>query len=361
MVNVGNIDDKTKFSVIESFLDLENLSVVNIEKIASKYGLTYDCVMAIINAYDYGESEAEIKTKYDYNYEYDNKRHAPSVLSVYYKNISKYNVLSADEEIALFYEYKINNDKKAYERLYCCNLRLVISIAKKYMGRGIELEDLIQSGNIGLDSAIKRFDISRGLKLSSYASWWIKQAISRYIADNSRTIRVPVHLSDLVYKFQQFQYKFFEDNNRFPSDDEVMVYLNIKETTLCNLKRASESSITSIDTPIADTDDCVFGDVIPDDFSLEEFVEPVFLKDDMQKALKCLDETEKYIILNRFGFVDGIGKTLEEIGNEMGITRERVRQIQNRALKRLRRNSTRLLMSYVGMDENGKVKVKKFY
>ena len=369
MANIGNVDDKIKSLVIESFFNLHNLSETDIEKIANKYKLTCDEVMEIVNTCDYSDSNAfddicdsdDNKYSNEDNYD-DSKEPLSDGMGRYLRSIAKYGTLSSDEEIKLFYLYKHDNDKKAFEKLYCCNLKLVVSIAKRYKNSGIELEDLIQSGNIGLSNAIERFDIDKGFKLSTYATWWIKQSISRYIADNSRTIRVPVYFHDLVYKLKQYEKKFFDVNGRYPSDEEIMDHLNITEDKLGQVKKAAQNTnLLSIDMPIGEDKDTTLGNFIPDDFSVSDVVDYSFLKDDVQQALKCLNKRERFVILNRFGFVDGREKTLEEVGNKLGVTRERVRQIESKALRKLRnKNNVRLLMSYTGIDEKEKVRTRKY-
>ncbi len=354
MENVNNIDESVKIFLIKDFSNLKKLSEQNIKKMAKKYGLTYEEVMTVIDTYVYSDLN---NITYD---DIDNLESSLNGLKMYFKAISKFDVLSADDEIKLFNLYNNNKDKNAFNKLYCCNLKLVVSIAKKYKDKGVELEDLIQSGNLGLIRAVEMFDYTRGFRFSSYAVKTIKSDILNCIAENSRVVRVPYGVNYLIYKIRQYEGEFLETNSRYPSDEEIMNHLNITRKRLEYIKQIDRNLDTvSINTPVGDTDDLTIEDCISDDFSLIDFIDSSFLTDDMKKTLECLERREKFVILNRFGFVDGREKTLEEVGNKLGIGKEMVRMIEINALKKLRKkNNAKLLMSYVGIDEKEKVRTR---
>ena len=346
--------NNTLISSVRKALNFSNLDddfFRQINAISRDYGVDVDDVLNAFNILTFDDKSTD-------SFDDDSM----DLIKNYLNNVSNFGLLSFEEECSLSFMYQNYHDKKAYDKLICCNLKLVVSIAKKYSGRGVDLEDLIQSGNIGLSNAIERFDIDKGFKLSTYATWWIKQSISRYIADNSRTIRVPVYFHDLVYKLKQYEKKFFDVNGRYPSDEEIMDHLNITEDKLGQVKKAAQNTnLLSIDMPIGEDKDTTLGNFIPDDFSVSDVVDYSFLKDDVQQALKCLNKRERFVILNRFGFVDGREKTLEEVGNKLGVTRERVRQIESKALRKLRnKNNVRLLINYTGIDEKEKVRTRKY-
>ena len=263
-------------------------------------------------------------------------------VKMYFYEIAKYPLLTFDEEQELFKKYKENNSNYARERLINCNLRLVINIARQFTNRlpqgKIPLLDLIQEGNIGLMKAVEKFDNTKGFKLSTYATWWIRQTISRYIAENSTSIRIPVHLVERVRKVSRTQEMFMNKNNREATIDEISELTGFPKHVVeeCQGILKNYGTAASLDEPVGEDEDSTLKDFLPSDGDIVESVELSLLKDDVKKVLETLTEKEADILSARFGLKDGIPKTLEEVGNERGITRERVRQIEAKALRKLR-------------------------
>lgn len=255
---------------------------------------------------------------------------------LYLKEIGQYQLLSSERELELA-KRKEAGDKFATEELINCNLRLVVSIAKRYVGRGLSFLDLIQEGNLGLMKGIHRYDYSKGFKVSTYVTWWIKQSITRAIADKSRTIRVPVHMVEMINKMARTKKTMTLDLGREPSDTEVADKLGISEDRLMEIYQYSVDS-GSLDTPLGDEGESSLGDFIADEnmISPEVSSERVLLKENMMVLLEILTDREKDVIIKRFGLESGEPKTLEEIGKEMNVTRERIRQIEAKALRKLK-------------------------
>ncbi len=255
---------------------------------------------------------------------------------LYLKEIGQYQLLSSERELELA-KRKEAGDKFATEELINCNLRLVVSIAKRYVGRGLSFLDLIQEGNLGLMKGIHRYDYSKGFKVSTYVTWWIKQSITRAIADKSRTIRVPVHMVEMINKMARTKKTMTLDLGREPSDTEVADKLGISEDRLMEIYQYSVDS-GSLDTPLGDEGESSLGDFIADEnmISPEVSSERVLLKENMMVLLEILTDREKDVIIKRFGLESGEPKTLEEIGKEMNVTIERIRQIEAKALRKLK-------------------------
>jgi RNA polymerase primary sigma factor len=255
---------------------------------------------------------------------------------LYLKEIGQYQLLSSERELELA-KRKEAGDKFATEELINCNLRLVVSIAKRYVGRGLSFLDLIQEGNLGLMKGIHRYDYSKGFKVSTYVTWWIKQSITRAIADKSRTIRVPVHMVEMINKMARTKKTMTLDLGREPSDTEVADKLGISEDRLMEIYQYSVDS-GSLDTPLGDEGESSLGDFIADEnmISPEVSSERVLLKENMMVLLEILTDREKDVIIKRFGLESGEPRTLEEIGKEMNVTRERIRQIEAKALRKLK-------------------------
>lgn len=258
---------------------------------------------------------------------------------MYLKEIGRINLLTNDEE----YEYALlaeQGDEHAKKMLAESNLRLVVSIAKRYVGRGMLFLDLIQEGNIGLMKAVDKFDPSKGYKFSTYATWWIRQAITRAIADQARTIRVPVHMVETINKLARVQRQLTQELNREPTEEEIAKKLNTTVDKVREVYKISQDPV-SLETPIGEEDDSHLGDFIKDErtMSPEEYATVELLKEELANVLLTLTEREEKVLRLRFGLDDGQCRTLEEVGQIFGVTRERIRQIEAKALRKLRHPS----------------------
>ncbi len=258
---------------------------------------------------------------------------------MYLKEIGRISLLSLEEETELS-ERIANDDEEAKNILAESNLRLVVSIAKRYVGRGMLFLDLIQEGNIGLMKAVEKFDANKGYKFSTYATWWIRQAITRAIADQARTIRVPVHMVETINKLSRFQRQLTLELNREPTDEELAKKMNIPVDKVREIIKIAQEPV-SLDTPIGEEDDSHLGDFVKDERSMspEEYTIHEMLKDEIGDVLLTLTEREEQVLRLRFGLDDGSCKTLEEVGQMFGVTRERIRQIEAKALRKLRHPS----------------------
>ena len=258
---------------------------------------------------------------------------------MYLKEIGRINLLTTDEE----FEYAgraVEGDEYAKKMLAESNLRLVVSIAKRYVGRGMLFLDLIQEGNIGLMKAVDKFDPTKGYKFSTYATWWIRQAITRAIADQARTIRVPVHMVETINKLARVQRQLTQELNREPTEEELAKKLNISIDKVREVYKISQDPV-SLETPIGEEDDSHLGDFVPDErtMSPEDYATAEMLKEELTDVLKTLTEREEKVLRLRFGLDDGQCRTLEEVGQIFGVTRERIRQIEAKALRKLRHPS----------------------
>lgn len=268
---------------------------------------------------------------------------------MYLKEIGQIKLLTMEEELALA-DRILAGEQEAKSRLAEANLRLVVSIAKRYVGRGMLFLDLIQEGNIGLMKAVEKFDVSKGYKFSTYATWWIRQAITRAIADQARTIRVPVHMVETINKLARIQRQLTLELNREPSEEELAKKMNISVDKIRDIYKISQEPV-SLETPIGEEDDSHLGDFIKDErnVSPEEYATNEMLKDEIAEVLLTLTEREEKVIRLRFGLEDGKSRTLEEVGQLFGVTRERIRQIEAKALRKLRHPSrSRKLKDYMG-------------
>lgn len=258
---------------------------------------------------------------------------------MYLKEIGKVSLLTADEERELAIRME-QGDEEAKKKLCESNLRLVVSIAKRYLNRGLSFLDLIQEGNLGLIKAVDKFDYTKGYKFSTYATWWIRQAITRSIADQARTIRIPVHMVETINKLIRISRQLLQEYGREPTSEEIAKEMGITVEKVREIKKISQDPV-SLETPIGEEEDSHLGDFIPDD----DVPAPVdaaaysMLKEQLMEVLDALSDREKKVLMLRFGLEDGRPRTLEEVGKEFNVTRERIRQIEAKALRKLRHPS----------------------
>ena len=260
-------------------------------------------------------------------------------VKIYLKEIGRVPLLSAEEEIELA-ERMAKGDKKAKKRLSEANLRLVVSIAKRYVGRGMQFLDLIQEGNLGLIKAVEKFDYTKGFKFSTYATWWIRQAITRAIADQARTIRIPVHMVETITKVKKVSSMLLHKNGHDATPEEIAAELDMEPERVREIMRIAQDPV-SLETPIGEEEDSHLGDFIPDDDAPApaDAASLILLKEQLGEVLSTLTEREEKVLRLRFGLEDGRSRTLEEVGKEFNVTRERIRQIEARALRKLRHPS----------------------
>ena len=258
---------------------------------------------------------------------------------MYLKEIGNVPLLTTEQEVELAKRVEAG-DEEAKKQLTEANLRLVVSIAKKYVGRGMQFLDLIQEGNMGLMKAVDKFDYTKGYKFSTYATWWIRQAITRGIADTGRTIRVPVHMVETINKTLRMTRTLLQELGREPTPEEVAERLNVSVSRVREVLKISRDPV-SLDTPIGEEDDSHLGDFIEDDSALSPADSAAFsmLRAELATALESLTDRERQVVKLRFGLEDGRARTLEEVGKEFNVTRERIRQIEAKALRKLRHPS----------------------
>lgn len=260
-------------------------------------------------------------------------------VKVYLKDIGRVPLLTPEEEIDLATRMS-QGDPYAKKRLSEANLRLVVSIAKRYVGRGMQFLDLIQEGNLGLIKAVEKFDHTKGFKFSTYATWWIRQAITRAIADQARTIRIPVHMVETINKVKKVSSTLLHQNGRDPTADEISAQLGMPVDKVREIMRVAQEPV-SLETPIGEEEDSHLGDFIPDDDAPApaEAASHTLLKEQLGEVLSTLTPREEKVLRLRFGLEDGRARTLEEVGKEFNVTRERIRQIEAKALRKLRHPS----------------------
>ncbi len=269
-------------------------------------------------------------------------------VKVYLKEIGRVPLLSSEEEVDLAIRIS-NGDVAAKQRLSEANLRLVVSIAKRYLGRGMQFLDLIQEGNLGLIKAVEKFDYTKGFKFSTYATWWIRQAITRAIADQARTIRIPVHMVETINKVKKVQSQLLHQNGHEPSPDEIAEEIDMPVDKVREIMRVAQEPV-SLETPIGEEEDSHLGDFIPDNDAPApaDAASHTMLREQLADVLSTLTPREAKVLKLRFGLEDGRSRTLEEVGKEFNVTRERIRQIEAKALRKLRHPSrSRKLKDYL--------------
>ena len=269
-------------------------------------------------------------------------------VKVYLKEIGRVPLLTSEEEVELAIRIS-DGDVQAKQRLSEANLRLVVSIAKRYLGRGMQFLDLIQEGNLGLIKAVEKFDYTKGFKFSTYATWWIRQAITRAIADQARTIRIPVHMVETINKVKKVQSQLLHQNGHEPSPDEIAEEIDMPVDKVREIMRVAQEPV-SLETPIGEEEDSHLGDFIPDNDAPApaDAASHTMLREQLSDVLSTLTPREEKVLRLRFGLEDGRSRTLEEVGKEFNVTRERIRQIEAKALRKLRHPSrSRKLKDYL--------------
>ncbi|MBC3516478.1 RNA polymerase sigma factor RpoD [Neobittarella massiliensis] len=287
------------------------------------------------------------ESKYSHKEIEEGKRYATAAdganiddpVKVYLKEIGRVQLLTSEEEIKLAKRMS-EGDPYARKRLSEANLRLVVSIAKRYVGRGMQFLDLIQEGNLGLIKAVEKFDHTKGFKFSTYATWWIRQAITRAIADQARTIRIPVHMVETINKVKKVSSQLLHQNGHEPTAEEIADVLDMPAEKVREIMRVAQEPV-SLETPIGEEEDSHLGDFIPDDDAPApaEAASHTLLREQLGEVLQTLTPREEKVLRLRFGLEDGRSRTLEEVGKEFNVTRERIRQIEAKALRKLRHPS----------------------
>ena len=287
------------------------------------------------------------ESKYSHKEIEEGKRYATAAdganiddpVKVYLKEIGRVQLLTSEEEIELAKRMS-EGDPYARKRLSEANLRLVVSIAKRYVGRGMQFLDLIQEGNLGLIKAVEKFDHTKGFKFSTYATWWIRQAITRAIADQARTIRIPVHMVETINKVKKVSSQLLHQNGHEPTAEEIADVLDLPAEKVREIMRVAQEPV-SLETPIGEEEDSHLGDFIPDDDAPApaEAASHTLLREQLGEVLQTLTPREEKVLRLRFGLEDGRSRTLEEVGKEFNVTRERIRQIEAKALRKLRHPS----------------------
>ncbi len=352
LINLGKEQGHLTYQEILDGLDVSDWEPEEIEKFYAKLddlGIEYDQEKAD-DLEDDGELDLDstVDDASDDKEDDDKDKNTISVpkgvsvddpVRMYLKEIGRIPLLTADEEVALAKRMDAG-DESAKRELAEANLRLVVSIAKRYVGRGMLFLDLIQEGNLGLMKAVEKFDYTKGFKFSTYATWWIRQAITRSIADQARTIRIPVHMVETINKLVRVQRQLVQDLGRDPLPEEIAEEMNIDVDRVREIQKIAQEPV-SLETPIGEEEDSHLGDFIPD----EEVMSPsdaatfTLLKEQLTEVLDTLTEREQKVLILRFGLDDGRARTLEEVGKEFDVTRERIRQIEAKALRKLRHPS----------------------
>lgn len=286
-----------------------------------------------------GNMDMEEETEKDLDLSLPEGINMDDPVRMYLKEIGKVPLLSADEEVGLAQKME-DGDLFSKQKLAEANLRLVVSIAKRYVGRGMLFLDLIQEGNLGLIKAVEKFDYRKGYKFSTYATWWIRQAITRAIADQARTIRIPVHMVETINKLIRISRQLLQELGREPAAEELAVEMQMPVEKVREIMKIAQEPV-SLETPIGEEEDSHLGDFIPDDdiLSPAEAAARTMLREQLESIMSTLTEREAKVLRLRFGLDDGRARTLEEVGREFNVTRERIRQIEAKALRKLRHPS----------------------
>ena len=319
----GSINSETLYDVLEKY----DATPMELEEV---YKTLDDAGIQIINEYE------RDKDLYDQLLKEVNM---DDPVKMYLKDIGKVPLLAADEEIELA-KKMLDGDEESKRKLSEANLRLVVSIAKRYMGRGMLFLDLIQEGNLGLMKAVEKFDYQKGFKFSTYATWWIRQAITRAIADQARTIRIPVHMVETINKQIRVSRTLLQEFGREPTPEEIAKYMGISEDKVREIQKIAQDPV-SLETPIGEEEDSHLGDFLEDETSTapSDMVAFTLLKEQLIGVLDTLTPREEKVLRLRYGIDDGKPRTLEEVGKEFNVTRERIRQIEAKALRKLRHPS----------------------
>ena len=333
---LSEIFEKYEQDKIINIKDVEFIDSLNIKEIVKEVLKKY------LEISDYAIIDENIKIEEMDNLlmEFEKKSIVTDSVTQYLREIGKIPLLTKEEEQELFVEYKYNNNKNAYKKLCESNLRLVVSIAKRYVGRGLDLLDLVQEGNLGLIKAIEKFDPKRKLKLSTYATWWIKQAITRGIADKGRVVRLPVHMQESIYKVKKAKENYnFHNDGKNPTVSELSAITDLSEDIVRKCLK-HENDILSLNSPVGELEHGEQSElidfIVDDENTIEQVSDNNMLKIAIKEVLEDFDPRLAQVIIMRFG-LDGKGeRTLAEVGEEFNLTRERIRQIENKALKKLR-------------------------
>lgn len=319
------------FEGIDYDLEISERIYDELEKLGIK--VTSDDIPELENIMDVLETQPEVIPNLPDSVSIDDP------VRMYLKEMGKISLLTADQEVEIATRIA-NGDESAREKLAEANLRLVVSIAKRYVGRGMLFLDLIQEGNLGLIKAVEKFDYTKGYKFSTYATWWIRQAITRAIADQARTIRIPVHMVETINKLSRVKRQLLQELGRDPQPDEIAVEMGVSPEKVREIMKIAQDPV-SLETPIGEEEDSHLGDFIPDDDvpAPAEAATATLLKEQLMDVLNTLTPREEKVLRLRFGIDDGHQRTLEEVGKEFNVTRERIRQIEAKALRKLRHPS----------------------
>ncbi len=334
----------TTKAINEAFDELDDIDLIeSFYETCANNGITIiDDIVPDVDTFDLSDIDEPLEAEMEATDEEidaataDNSIAIDDPVKIYLKEIGRVPLLTPEEEIELAQRMH-DGDSSAKKRLAEANLRLVVSIAKRYGGRGMSFLDLIQEGNLGLIKAVEKFDYTKGFKFSTYATWWIRQSITRAIADQARTIRIPVHMVETITKVKKVSSQLLHQNGRDPSADEIAQALDMPVERVREIMRIAQDPV-SLETPIGEEEDSHLGDFIPDENAPEptEAASLVLLKEQINQVLSTLTEREEKVLRLRFGLEDGRSRTLEEVGQMFNVTRERIRQIEAKALRKLR-------------------------